>query len=98
MVARTPVLGMIGCGYWGPNLLRNYCAIESVRVKVVADRDPGRRRFVERTHPTVALVDDGAAIIADPEITAVVIATPAGTHAELARAALVAGKDVFVEK
>jgi predicted dehydrogenase len=98
MTKKVPTLGMIGCGYWGPNLLRNYVALESVRVKSVADRAPDRRRFVEKNYPQVALCDEGAEVIADPEITAVVIATPAGTHAALAKAALLAGKDVFVEK
>lgn len=95
---KVPTIGMIGCGYWGPNLLRNYLALENVRVKTVADRSPDRRRWIEKQHPAVRLADDGAEILADREIDAVVIATPAASHAELTRAAFEAGKDVFVEK
>ena len=89
---------MIGCGYWGPNLLRNSVALENVRVKKVADRVEERRRWVKKSYPGIELADDGEEILADPEITAVVIATPADTHARLAKEALLAGKDVFVEK
>jgi predicted dehydrogenase len=93
-----PILGMIGCGYWGPNLLRNYLAVDNLRVKTVADQAADRRRFVEKNHPLVRLADDGEEVLRDPEITAVVIATPAASHAQLVERALVAGKDVFVEK
>lgn len=93
-----PVLGMIGCGYWGPNLLRNYAALENARVKAVADQSEDRRKFVAKNHPSVALVKDGEEIIADPEISAVIIATPAASHGVLVKRALEAGKDVFVEK
>jgi predicted dehydrogenase len=89
---------MIGCGYWGPNLLRNYLTLDGVRVKAVADRLPERRAAIAKAHPGVALVDDGDTILKDPEIQAVVIATPAASHARLVREALDAGKDVFVEK
>jgi predicted dehydrogenase len=89
---------MIGCGYWGPNLLRNYLSLDGVRVKAVADRLPERRAALAKSYPQVAMVDDGDAILRDPEIQAVVIATPAASHARLVREALDAGKDVFVEK
>lgn len=98
MSEKKPVLGMIGCGYWGPNLLRNYASLENARVKVVADQSPDRRKFVAKNHPSVALADDGDQVLADPEISAVVIATPAASHAALVKKSLLAGKDVFVEK
>lgn len=91
-------IGMIGCGYWGPNLLRNYVAHRSVHVKSVADVDPKRRAFVSATYPEVALFESCDQILSDPEISAVVIATPAASHAELVNRALKAKKDVFVEK
>jgi predicted dehydrogenase len=94
----SPILGMIGCGYWGPNLLRNYAALEGARVKTVADQSPERRRFVEKSYPGITLAEDGAQVLDDSEITAVVIATPAASHGALVREALLAGKDVFVEK
>lgn len=98
MVEKTPILGMIGCGYWGPNLLRNYAALDTTKVKMVADQSPERRRFVEKSYPGVKVVAEGEEVLADPEITAVVIATPAASHGALVKAALQKGKDVFVEK
>jgi predicted dehydrogenase len=95
---QRPVLGMIGCGYWGPNLLRNYASLENARVKVVADQAEERRRFVKKSFPSIALANDGDEVLTDPEISAVVIATPAASHGALVRRALAAGKDVFVEK
>ncbi len=94
----TVKLGLVGCGYWGPNLLRNYASIDGVDVMAVADRAEGRRAFVSKNYPSIRLVDDGAEIIDDPNIDAVAIATPAATHAALAKKALLAGKHVFVEK
>ncbi len=89
---------MIGCGYWGPNLLRNYSALDNVTVVRVADRDQGRRAFIAKNYPQVEIAQDGDQILDDPQIQAVVIATPAATHGALVRKALNAGKDVFVEK
>ena len=91
-------LGMIGCGYWGPNLLRSFAQQDGVRVKAVADPAPERRAFVTKAYPQVAVLEDHAALLADPSITAVLVATPATTHYALTRQALEAGKDVFVEK
>lgn len=91
-------IGMIGCGYWGPNLLRNFAKLPDVHVAAVADRSPERRAFVRSGYPKTATVEDAEAVLADPEISAVVIATPAATHADLTQQALEAGKDVFVEK
>lgn len=91
-------LGLIGCGYWGPNLLRNYASIDGVTVAAVADRSDSRRAFVAANYPAVTLVEDAVEIIDNPSITAVAIATPAATHAALAKQALEAGKHVFVEK
>jgi predicted dehydrogenase len=92
------VIAQIGCGYWGPNLLRNFSALKNCRVKNVVDASAERRAFVSANFPRTTAVENHEAVLADPEIDAVVIATPAGTHFELARAALRAGKHVFVEK
>jgi len=92
------VIAQIGCGYWGPNLLRNFSAVKSCRVKTVVDASAERRAFVAANFPRTTAVADPATVLADPEIDAVVVATPAGTHFELARAALLAGKHIFVEK
>jgi predicted dehydrogenase len=92
------VIAQIGCGYWGPNLLRNFSSLKSCRVKTVVDGSPERRAFVTANFPRTNAVPDHEAVLADSEIDAVVIATPAATHFGLARAALLAGKHVFVEK
>src|SRR6266403_4022074 len=92
------VLAQIGCGYWGPNLLRNFSSLPNCRVKYVVDSSPERRAFVETNFPRTIAVDAVATAFSDPEITGVVIATPAGTHFQLAKEALLAGKHVFVEK
>ena len=92
------VLAQIGCGYWGPNLLRNFSSLPKCRVKYVVDSSPERRAFVEANFPRTRAVDAYATVISDPEIAGVIIATPAGTHFQLAREALLAGKHVFVEK
>ncbi len=92
------VLAQVGCGYWGPNLLRNFSSLPKCRVKYVVDSSPERRAFVETNFPRTMAVDAVATVLSDPEITGVVIATPAGTHFQLAKEALLAGKHVFVEK
>jgi len=92
------VLAQFGCGYWGPNLLRNFSVLPDCSVKYVADKSPDRRAFVERNFPQTRAVESCAAILNDPEIDAVVIATPAETHFSLAEQVLHAGKHAFVEK
>ncbi|MEZ5329461.1 MAG: Gfo/Idh/MocA family oxidoreductase [Verrucomicrobiales bacterium] len=91
-------IAQLGCGYWGPNLLRNFSALSGCRVKNVVDFSPERRAFVESNFPRTKALDSFEPVFADPEIDAVVIATPAGSHFELARQALMAGKHIFVEK
>ena len=91
-------LAQIGCGYWGPNLLRNFSAHAECHVKLVADQDPKRRAYVEAMYPKTTTSQDWHDAIEDPEIDAVVIATPASTHYALIKAALEADKHVFTEK
>lgn len=92
------VLAQIGCGYWGPNLLRNFSTQPGGRVKYVAEASAERRAFVESNFPATKAVETVAPVLADPEVQGVIVATPAGTHFTLAREALLAGKHVFVEK
>lgn len=92
------VIAQIGCGYWGPNLLRNFSALKNCQVKNVVDASAERRAFVEANFPRTRAVADYKSVLADPEIDAVVIATPAASHFQLGLAALQAGKHVFVEK
>jgi predicted dehydrogenase len=92
------VIAQIGCGYWGPNLLRNFSALKGCRMKNVVDASAERRAFVEANFPRTTAVTDAKIVLADPEIDAVVIATPAASHFQLGMAALQAGKHIFVEK
>ena len=92
------VIAQLGCGYWGPNLLRNFSALANSRVKYLIDPSEERRRFVTREFPKVQAEADVETALQDPEVTCVIIATPAGTHFDLARRALLAGKHIFVEK
>jgi predicted dehydrogenase len=92
------VVAQIGCGYWGPNLLRNFSALKGCHVKNVVDASGERRAFVEANFPRTKAVADHKTVLADPEIDAVVIATPAASHFQLGLAALEAGKHIFVEK
>lgn len=98
MNTKPLVLAQLGCGYWGPNLLRNYSVLPDCHVKYVADASPERRKFVQTNFPRTTAVESADTVLQDPEVDAVVIATPAGTHFELARCTLQAGKHVFVEK
>jgi predicted dehydrogenase len=91
-------IGVIGYGYWGPNLVRNFAELEGTRVARVCDLNSKRLELVKRRYPMVAVGADWRELIEDPAVDAVVIATPVTTHFELALEALRAGKHVLVEK
>lgn len=91
-------IGQIGLGYWGPNLLRNLQTAVQARVVAVAELDAGRLGEVARQYPAVAATQDHRTLLARADVDAVVIATPAATHAQLVGEALAAGKHVLVEK
>ena len=91
-------IGIIGYGYWGPNLVRNFFAAQDCCVKSVADARPERLQLLEKTFPSIRGVKRAEDIIHDPEIDAVVIATPVSTHFPLAKKALLEGKHVLIEK
>ena len=91
-------VGVIGYGYWGPNLVRNFADLSDARVAVVADRRTDRLALAQRRYPAIRVTTDPMDLIADPSVDAVVIATPVALHFELASAALRAGKHVLVEK
>jgi predicted dehydrogenase len=92
------VLAQLGCGYWGPNLLRNFSALRGCEMKYVVDSSAERRAFVEANFPRSKALDSYAPVLEDAAIDAVVIATPAASHFTLAKQSLEAGKHVFVEK
>lgn len=98
MPSNNLVLAQIGCGYWGPNLLRNFSAVSGCSVKYVVDSSAERRAFVEANFPFSCAIETYQTVLEDPGIDGVVIATPAASHFSLAKNALDAGKHVFVEK
>src|SRR5215510_6253755 len=83
--------GVIGYGYWGPQLVRNLDHLPNGRVDCIADRFPHRREAASLEHPLIAVVDDAEPVLAS-DVQAVVIATPIRTHFQLAKAALERGK------
>jgi predicted dehydrogenase len=91
-------VAVIGAGYWGPNLVRNFQSSDAFRLRWLCDLDLGRAQRVLGHYSTVQATADLSAVLADDAVQAVAIATPAGTHLEVALAALRAGKHVLVEK
>ena len=91
-------VAVIGAGYWGPNLIRNFSASPHTELRRVCDLDVERARRVVGTQSTVSVTGSLDEVLNDPEIEAVAIATPARTHLEVALAALHAGKHVMIEK
>jgi len=91
-------IGVVGYGYWGPNLVRNFVEVAGLNVSAVSDRDPARRALVKARYPSVCVVEDAQALIDDPSIDAIAVATPVSTHFDIALAALRAGKHVWLEK
>lgn len=91
-------IGVVGYGYWGPNLVRNFAANEETNVVAVCDRDEQRLGQVKRLYPIVRLTTSAEELINASDVDAVVVATPVDAHFPLALAGLQAGKHVFVEK
>ena len=91
-------IGVIGYGYWGPNLVRNFAEAAGARVGFVCDLSEQRLAMAARRHPGIRTGTDARELIEDPGVDAVVIATPVRMHFALALAALRAGKHVLVEK
>jgi predicted dehydrogenase len=95
----TPIgMAVVGAGYWGPNLVRNAQATAQLQVRYLCDLDPERARRVLGRYSTIAVSDSLDEVLADPDVQAVAVATPAGTHYDVAGQALDAGKHVLVEK
>ncbi len=95
---RTIGVAVIGAGHWGPNFIRNFENPPVSRVVAVVDQDAGRLAQVQKRFPHIALTQDVQHVWADPDVNAVVIATPTSTHYALVKAALQSGKHVLVEK
>jgi predicted dehydrogenase len=91
-------VGVVGLGYWGPNLARNLAAIPGCELTWLCDASADARRKLERSIPGARSTPDIAELLGDPGLDAIVLATPVPSHAELAIAVLEAGKHCFVEK
>ena len=91
-------VAIIGAGYWGPNLIRNFSEAPGAEPVAVADLSDDRLRGVRKRYPSIRTTTDHREILGDPTIDAVVIATPISTHRPLVLEAFAAGKHVLVEK
>ena len=91
-------VGVIGAGYWGPNIVRNLHEAPGAEAVAVADLSPDRLDAIRKRFPAVRVTTDYRELVDDPSIDAICIVTPVGTHRKLAEEAFAAGKHVFVEK
>src|SRR5262245_12088210 len=91
-------IGVVGCGYWGPNLMRNFRALPDCRLRAICDTNLDRLRHVQGLYPEAAVFANYDEFLRDAKLDAVVIATSVGLHHSMARASLEAGKHTFVEK
>jgi predicted dehydrogenase len=91
-------IGVIGCGHWGPNLVRTFLELPEAKVEAVADLDPGRLNHVQTRHPYIGHFTRDFSELLDMGLDAVVVSTPPQTHFEIVRACVEHGLDVLVEK
>src|SRR5262245_25038764 len=91
-------MGVIGYGYWGPNIVRNLGALDRCNVVSVCDKNVSALVRAQKTYPALHLTTDINDVLRSPDIDAVAIVTPVWTHFELAKTALEHGKHVFIEK
>ena len=91
-------IGVVGYGYWGPNLVRNFAELEDAEVAAVADLNHSKLDLVKRRFPGVTVTRRFEDLLEDPTIDAIAVATPVDTHFKLGLAALEAGKHLWLEK
>jgi predicted dehydrogenase len=91
-------VAIVGCGYWGPNLIRNFNSLENCTVRAICDMSESRLAHMKTLYPATETTTDFDALINDPEIHAIAIATPVHTHFKLAEKSLNAGKHTLIEK
>jgi predicted dehydrogenase len=91
-------IGVIGYGYWGPNLVRNFAELSGAAITAVSDLDSKKLEVVKKRFPAIKTTTDFQELLRDPDIHAIAIATPVSSHFELGMAALKAGKHVWLEK
>ena len=91
-------VGVIGYGYWGPQIARNFHSLEDCEVSVICDKSPAAQGRIQRAYPQARATCDVSEALCSPHIDAVAVVTPVWTHFELTKRALENGKHVFVEK
>jgi len=91
-------VGIVGFGYWGPNIVRNFRGLDSVQVVAICDKSSAASRRAKHAYPDVFVTSDPHEVVCSSDIDAVAVITPVWTHFELAKTALSNGKHVFVEK
>lgn len=91
-------VAQIGCGYWGPNLLRNFVQSNNCNVKMVADINEEKLNYVKRTYPFITTTKRFEEILENDEIDAVVVSTPASSHYEISKEVIKKGKHILIEK
>jgi predicted dehydrogenase len=91
-------VAVAGCGYWGPNLIRNFSSLPDCRVKQVCDTDENRLKHMKKLYPSVTITKVFEDLVKDKDLDAIVVATPVHLHYELAKKSLLAGKHTFIEK
>lgn len=91
-------IGIVGCGYWGPNLIRNFRSLSDCCVRKVCDKDKNRLNHIKSLYPEVGITLDYKDLVNDNRIHAIAIATPVSKHYKLAKMSLEAGKHTFIEK
>lgn len=91
-------IGVIGYGYWGPNIVRNFAAANDSQVTMVCDMSPASQKKVKKAYPQMNVISNSDELLKSPDVDAVAIVTPVFTHYELAKKALQEGKHIFVEK
>ena len=91
-------VGVVGCGYWGPNLIRNFNNLESCQLKAICDTSEHRLSHMKRLYPEVEIEKDYDHLLKSGSVDAVAIATPVRFHYKMAKASLLAGKHTFIEK
>ncbi len=96
MTATT--VGVIGLGYWGPNLLRNFAENEAAELRWICDADTSRLAAMGRRYPAAQTTTDYRKLLSDAKLDAIAVVTPVATHFQIAKAGLLAGKHLLVEK
>lgn len=91
-------VGVVGCGYWGPNLVRNFRSLPNCSLKLLCDSNPQRLSHLRQLYPEIEGTTEYSTLLSGSDIDAIVIATPVRYHYDMAKASLLAGKHTFIEK